>query len=58
MRRLVIPLLSLGFLVGSLQSQYLAELPLTPLPFDAAALKEAFNAASTQPRLIAVMSPT
>jgi hypothetical protein len=58
MRRFLILFVSLASLFSILSAQYLAELPVTPLAFDARALKDAFNSASSKPRLIAVMSPT
>ena len=41
-----------------LPAQYIADLDLTTLSFDAEAFREAFNSASDRPRLVTVMSPT
>jgi hypothetical protein len=39
-------------------AQYLDELEVEPLSFDAAAFKAEFNTASDRPRIVAILSPT
>jgi len=43
---------------GLFSAQYIANLEITPLAFDGAAFKAAFNNAADKGRLVAVMSPT
>jgi hypothetical protein len=38
--------------------QYLRDLEVTPLSFDAVLFREAFNQTQDRPRLVLVMSPT
>lgn len=38
--------------------QYLSDLPMTTMSFDAAELKQAFNSSQDRVRLVAVFSPT
>lgn len=45
-------------LAALMPAQYLADLPIATLGFDAAALKEAFNSSGDQTRMIIVFSPT
>jgi hypothetical protein len=48
----------LTFLLTLLPAQYIADLEVTPISFDAGIFRDAFNAASDRPRLVIVFSPT
>lgn len=39
-------------------AQYLSDLPITPLSFDAREFKQSFNSAADRTRLVVVFSPT
>jgi hypothetical protein len=45
-------------LLTLLPAQYIADLDVTPIAFDAGAFRDAFNAAADRPRLVVVFSPT
>lgn len=50
----LIPTLLLAFSM----TQFVTDIPVTQLPFDAAAFRDAFNRAEDRPRLVIVVSPT
>ena len=50
--------LLLSILLALVPAQYIANLQVTPLAFDAKDLKDAFNIESDKPRIVGIFSPT